>query len=337
MASSVTPGDTVCPSPQYLKRKEALAPKTLVLECGRTLSYIDDGPADGVPVLAIHGGCSGKEVFLFDEPIPGVRLLSIDRPGYGGSTDVDWREPQPYLIRDAIMDVQEFIKHLQLDAIIVIGWSSGAMWALQTAAALPQRVRACIALASRCDIHHTQATDQLKEAAAQGESYPRMSLFDGACEGAWSRGSFLGCCFACTWDWGATLLMFMGNRTTAEALSPGILDMLRKDVSPERFEELHTSFWVSAVADASTSGFRNGDAMWLDCHHVLEKWPYDVAKIECPVFIYHGNQDKTIVLAEAEFNAKIIPKATLIQVDDNHLSISQRAKESILQALAKCT
>ena len=109
-----------------------------------------------------------------------------------------------------------------------------------------------------------------------------------------------------------------------------MMDNLKNEISAERFDELlKNKVWASAVVDSCICGFHSGDAMWVDCHHVLEKWPYDASKISCPVFLYHGEHDKTILMVEAEFNEKIIPQAKLIRSDDNHLSISQHANEAI--------
>jgi hypothetical protein len=57
----------------------------------RTLSYVEYGPADGSPVLYFHGfPGSHQDIHLFK----GVefaekyhlRLIAVDRPGYGNST-----------------------------------------------------------------------------------------------------------------------------------------------------------------------------------------------------------------------------------------------------------
>ena len=126
----------------------------------------------------------------------------------------------------------------------------------------------------------------------------------------------------------------MGSETSAEKLAPAVIDMLKREISAERFKELlDNRVWASAVVDSCICGFHSGDSVWLDAHHVLEKWPYDVTKISCPVFLYHGEHDKTILMVEAEFNEKIIPQAKLIRSDDNHLSITQHANEAIRNVL----
>ena len=205
--TAVTPESDVFPSSHYVQRKEELTQKTLTLGSGRVLSYLEEGPTGGIPVIALHGGCTGKEMFIFEKPIEGVRLFTIDRPGYGTSTNVDWRQPEPYSLETAVADIKEFVQKLELNDIVVVGYSSGATWAINLAAALPEQVRACVALAARCDVHHAQASDELRAASAHGDQYPTEALFSGVCDGAWSRGSFLGCCCACTWDWGAALVM----------------------------------------------------------------------------------------------------------------------------------
>jgi pimeloyl-ACP methyl ester carboxylesterase len=62
---------------------------TLTMTDGRTVGFATYGPVDGTPVLWCHGGPgsrlepAGFEPFL--EPI-GLRVIGIDRPGYGLSS-----------------------------------------------------------------------------------------------------------------------------------------------------------------------------------------------------------------------------------------------------------
>lgn len=53
---------------------------------GRTLAYLEVGAAEGRPVFYFHGGPDSRlEVLVFDDASRdlGIRLIAIDRPGYG--------------------------------------------------------------------------------------------------------------------------------------------------------------------------------------------------------------------------------------------------------------
>ena len=55
-----------------------------------TLAY-EDGDPDGVPVLLFHGapGSRGFRPRAAETAAAGVRLITFDRPGYGGSDPVE--------------------------------------------------------------------------------------------------------------------------------------------------------------------------------------------------------------------------------------------------------
>jgi pimeloyl-ACP methyl ester carboxylesterase len=55
---------------------------------GRVLRVLDTGAADGQPVVVFHGTPASRrlhEVWVTAAQDAGLRLLSYDRPGYGGS------------------------------------------------------------------------------------------------------------------------------------------------------------------------------------------------------------------------------------------------------------
>ncbi|NIH79210.1 alpha/beta fold hydrolase [Amycolatopsis viridis] len=55
---------------------------------GRVLAWSATGPADGVPVLFLAGAATGRSMTFGAEHLDraGVRLVTVDRPGMGGST-----------------------------------------------------------------------------------------------------------------------------------------------------------------------------------------------------------------------------------------------------------
>src|SRR6478735_9158152 len=63
-------------------------PAAITLADGRRLAYLDAGDPDGRPVLCCQGGLSSRLDVLPAWPTAealGVRLISPDRPGIGGS------------------------------------------------------------------------------------------------------------------------------------------------------------------------------------------------------------------------------------------------------------
>jgi pimeloyl-ACP methyl ester carboxylesterase len=106
---------------------------------GRTLAYCEWGNPTGFPVMLMHGG-PGSRLLCPDEDATAaaeVRLLTVDRPGYGGSD----RRPDPTPLGWAD-DVQALADRLGLERFAVVGFSAGGGYALACAARMPERISA---------------------------------------------------------------------------------------------------------------------------------------------------------------------------------------------------
>lgn len=112
---------------------------------GRQLRYCLYGPADGTPVVSSnptpHTRWERPDVVdAFDRV--GVRVLSYDRPGYGGSTRQLGRT-----VADAASDVAALADAQGWERFAVNGFSGGGAHALACAALLPRRVTRCAVVA----------------------------------------------------------------------------------------------------------------------------------------------------------------------------------------------
>ncbi|MFG2125490.1 alpha/beta fold hydrolase [Streptomyces sp. NPDC048710] len=112
----------------------------LELPDGRRLHVYDTGAggSGALPVFWHHGtpnvGLPPRPLFPASARL-GVRWVSYDRPGYGGSTPLDARS-----IASAAADVTHIADALGIDRFAVMGHSGGASHALACAAVLPERV-----------------------------------------------------------------------------------------------------------------------------------------------------------------------------------------------------
>ena len=114
----------------------------LVLGDGRTLHVYDTGGDGRLTVIWHHGtpniGRPPEPLFPASEPL-GIRWVSYDRPGYGGSTPLPDRD----LGSDA-SDAAAVADALGVDCFAVMGHSGGGPRALACAALLPDRVTAAV-------------------------------------------------------------------------------------------------------------------------------------------------------------------------------------------------
>ena len=119
----------------------------LLLDDGRTLHVYDtgtDGGADRLTVVWHHGtpnvGQPPAPLFPTSDRL-GIRWVSYDRPGYGGSTRRIGRD-----VASAAGDAAAVVDALELDRFGVLGHSGGGAHALASAALLPERVIAAVAI-----------------------------------------------------------------------------------------------------------------------------------------------------------------------------------------------
>lgn len=110
----------------------------LTLDDGRTLHAYDTGTDGTLPVFWHHGtpnlGEPPEPLFAAAAEL-GMRWLSYDRPGYGGSSPHAGRN-----IASAASDVASIADALRIDRFAVMGHSGGASHALGCGALLQERV-----------------------------------------------------------------------------------------------------------------------------------------------------------------------------------------------------
>lgn len=110
----------------------------LELPGGRELTYETWGDPGGDPLLFNHGTGDSRLARHPDEGLTrdaGVRLITVDRPGVGGSSRLHGRK-----LLDWPADVALLADELGLDSFAVAGWSGGGPHALAIAHELGDRV-----------------------------------------------------------------------------------------------------------------------------------------------------------------------------------------------------
>jgi pimeloyl-ACP methyl ester carboxylesterase len=111
------------------------ADHTLDLPGGRTLAYAEWGDPAGRPVLLLHRSPGSR---LFDpgpDATAAVRLITVDRPGYGGTDPV--ADPS---FSAVAADLSALAQALNLREVALMGWSGGGQFALASLPALADRL-----------------------------------------------------------------------------------------------------------------------------------------------------------------------------------------------------
>ena len=147
----------------------------LELADGRTLHVYDTWPSGSGAALTVfwhHGtpNIGAPPAPLFDTSARlGIRWVSFDRPGYGGSTPLPDRT-----VGSAAALVAAVADHLAIDHFAVMGHSGGGPHALGCAALLPDRVVAAVAVASLAP-YDSPGLDYFAGMAASGVAALRAS------------------------------------------------------------------------------------------------------------------------------------------------------------------
>lgn len=107
---------------------------------GRRLSFAEFGPAQGIPVVWMHGTPGSRRQIPIDArrmaDEEGIRIIGVDRPGIGTSTAHLYDN-----VLDWSADLAILADTLGLEKLHVIGLSGGGPYALAAGVGLPERVK----------------------------------------------------------------------------------------------------------------------------------------------------------------------------------------------------
>lgn len=123
---------------------------TITLKDGRQYAFEEWGDPSGQLLFWLHGTPGGR---LTRHPDPdlwsklGLRVVTVDRPGYGQSAPLPGRQ-----VAHMAADVEAVADHLGAGRFAVGGGSGGGPHALAVAALLGDRVRACVPVCSAAPV-----------------------------------------------------------------------------------------------------------------------------------------------------------------------------------------
>lgn len=111
---------------------------TVKLKDGRNIGIAEYGKKDGIPVFFFHGTPGSRLIFLHDDETAkrhGIRIISLDRPGFGLS------DPKPNrTLLDWPDDVEGVADLLGIEKFSIIGVSGGGAFAAACAYKIPHRL-----------------------------------------------------------------------------------------------------------------------------------------------------------------------------------------------------
>jgi pimeloyl-ACP methyl ester carboxylesterase len=214
----------------------------------------------------------------------GVRLISFDRPGYGGSERKRGRR-----VADAAWDVEAIADELGLDQFAVVGRSGGGPHALACAALLPGRVTRAgvlVSLAPReaegLDWFAGMAESNIHEYTTAA-SEPEALIAELA----------------------QTAARIKADPTShVSTLGPEMPEADRRVVADTGIRALLAKNFAEAL--------RQSAAGWVDdALAFCAPWGFNLSDIRVPVLLWHGENDVFSPAAHARWLAGRIPGAEL--------------------------
>jgi pimeloyl-ACP methyl ester carboxylesterase len=293
-------------SPEQIGR----ASQSIRIAPGRDIGIAEFGPRKGPAVIYFHGFPSCRvEPAILD--IPGVRIIGIDRPGYGLSDAAPWNGAP---LAEFACDVAAVADHLGLERFALFGMSGGAPYATAVAAAYPQRVSA-LALVSG-----------LGPPEAPGMSEGRVGLLRALGQsGRPGR------------------LVFTLARRTIRSESATAFFL--------RFRRIVAEFECARDAEAFTDVFayrlmtcwrealrRSAHGALADAKAYGTPWPFRLEDIRVPTCIYHGLEDRIVPASIGQFAAQRIPRAQSHLIgSEGHISLIVNHWNAIMADLLRHT
>jgi pimeloyl-ACP methyl ester carboxylesterase len=284
----------------------AMAEHQVVTGDGRTLQVLERGDPNGHPVL-VHNGTPNSRL-MFDPDVAraerqGIRLISYDRPGYGGSTRHPGRT-----VADCAADVRAIATALGIDQLAVWGISGGGPHAIACAALLPDLVPAVGVLASGAP-WEAEGLDYFAGMGELNADDIRLMLEDPAAARA-----------KCESD----------RMDLLEVTPSGLLEVLKTLLAPVDAQELNGEL-AQYMIDSGRSGLAPGaDGWWDDELAFLAPWGFELESIRTPVLLLHGRYDRFVPFAHGEWLARHIPGVQAeLSEDDGHLTLTRRHLDQV--------
>lgn len=280
-----------------------MALDAITLADGRRLRWHDFGDPDGSPVLYTAGTpVSGLGGGAYDEAAraAGLRWVSPDKPGYGGS---DYQRERSVISWGD--DLAALAGHLGLDHFALAGESGGAPFTLAAAQQLADRVSVVALIAAGGPASRDERAGQK------------------------ARNRVM--------DWLARNTPALNTVQVAamrrELATPARRERnLRRDMAATP-EAAHVALRIEyeAVADALRQGTR---ATVQELALIQRPWAFPLSEVKTSVHLWHGELDRNAPIAFARRLARELPDATLHVSDSSGHDVGVDRSGEIMSVLA---
>lgn len=281
----------------------------LSLPDGRKLAYTEFGVAYGFPVLYFHGAPSSRlEPLLISDDVfarLNLRLISLDRPGIGGS---DFQPNRGF--SDWAQDVLALADALGLLKFSILGNSGGGGYAAVCAARIPERLQNVVIVSGGWRMNQPEAMKNLP--------FRNRLVFMIA-----DKAPFLL----------KPILNMMAAPSQGEPEQQ--LSQLKPTLHPADYAIFQQPGKLEALNQAIQEAMRQGTkgAEW-DLRLYVREWDFRLDEIQIPLKLFHGEEDQNAPIALVRKMVAQIPNAQLTTFKhEAHLSTFHNHIDELAQAL----
>jgi pimeloyl-ACP methyl ester carboxylesterase len=261
------------------------------------MAYDDVGDPAGQPVVYLHGTPDSRLARHPDDDLvseAGIRLLAIDRPGYGGTTA--WQPdggPNPFA-----GDVAAVSDELGIEAVTMLAWSGGALDGLRAATAPVLAGR----LAGLMLVGGLVPRDAFVDPDVRTESSTRLGLLDLADQMP-------------VGELAEAVAPLMVPSPCDHALALDHQAEQRTAADQEALERIPGA--VDRLADALVEAVRTGlGGVQADIRSQVTVLGADLDRVTVPVRLWYGSNDEVTPPVFGEWYARRLPQAEVEVVPD---------------------
>jgi pimeloyl-ACP methyl ester carboxylesterase len=266
--------------------------ETLRLADGRVLAFDDVGDPDGFPVVYQPGwmfGRLGRHPDDTSAAQAGLRLVSLDRPGYGGSTPQAMRT-----MSGSVEDTEQLVDHVGIDRFALLGWSGGGMHALAAAHYLGERVTHVVTVATPAPFDQPGATKSAHWLAV----LPYRLRHVPPLRRAWF--ALLASQVKDPSAYVDGLMRFFGPEDRAVFADPAFRP---------RLEQSYAEVWAQGPTGADSD------------HAIISQPDLELGDVDQHVDVYHGRSDTFVRPGAATQLASLLPDAGVHLIPGGHLCV----------------
>ena len=282
---------------------------SFVLSNGRVIEYWEGGDPDGRGMI-LHPGTPVTRVlgrWGHDAAVSaGVRLVSVSRPGYGGSTTIT----ETASLLAVGRDTAALAAHLGMDGYAVFGGSGGGPFAVATAVADPSGVRALGVVGG---VGPWRLLEPLSSFPDERESLALLDAGDGA--GAWDG----------------------MHRQSEEELGGLALDdavdlMFAGEASPLVHDDRYRAIWADnmRLVQGNLDGYVYDNLAWGGT------WDVDPRDVIAPSLLWYGEADEHCAPAHGQWYAdRIAGSELIVYPGEGHIDVIDAHWPEVLAGLLR--